>query len=154
MKERAISEAEQERITELIHNGIECLGFVVDLPEDLDDSAAVVRTLRGFVDQVHGGMELPKPYGEPAQAAVVLGMLWGDEVRRAFGWDWVFLEDDRGRETWGVVSPDRSYACYPHLFIGGKLMNPNSDNTILLLFNMMGAGNLPASSPGRYTMLR
>jgi hypothetical protein len=153
MKERALTEAEQERITELVHNGIECLGFVLDLPEDLDDSVAVVRTIRGFVDQIHGGVELPAQYADPAQAAVVLGMLWGDEVHRAFGWEWVYLKDDRGFETWGVVSADRSYVCYPHLILAKKLTHPDSDNTVMLLFNMIGAGNLPESSPGTYMRL-
>jgi hypothetical protein len=60
-----------------------------------------------------------------------------------------------GLETWGVVSADRSYVCYPRLIRAQKLTHPESDNTVMLPFNMMiSAGDLLVSSPGRYMRLR
>jgi hypothetical protein len=153
MKERPPTREEQRDLEQLVHDGIECLGTVVDLPDDLDDSAAVVRAIRRCVDKVHEGAALPAAYRDPEEAAYALGSLWGDEVRRACGWEWVHLQTESGFEGWAVASPDRAYTCLPHHFVFGKLTDSESDNTIALLFNMIDAGSLPPASPGQYVML-
>jgi hypothetical protein len=153
MNERPPDRDELQDLEQLVHEGIECLGFIVDLPSDLDDSAAVVRAIRQFADEVHQGTPLPRGYRDLEQVAYALGMLWGDELRQAFEWEWVYLQTDDGFEGWAVVSPDRSYACFAHHFIFGKLAKPESDNTIALLFNMIAAGRVPSSSPGSYMTL-
>ena len=153
MNERLPNQDELQDLEQLVYDGIECLGSVVDLPSDLDDSAAVVRAIRQGVDRVRQGAKLPSAYEDLEQAAYALGTLWGDELRRAFKWEWVYLQTDGGFEGWAVVSPNRSHVCFPHHFIFGKLANPESDNTIALVFNMIGAGRVPSSSPGKYVTL-
>jgi hypothetical protein len=154
LKDRYPTEAEQEQITALVRKGIECLGLVVDLPKDLDDCTEVVRTIRAFLDEVRGGGGLPELYRDtPGFACAAVGALWGDLVRRSFGWEWVYFDDSWGFDTWGVVSPDRAYICFPHLVLAHKLAQPESDNTMMLLFKMIRDGDLPRSSPGRYMQL-
>jgi hypothetical protein len=153
MNERPPNQDELRDLEQLVQEGIECLGFIVALPSNLDDSAAVVRAVRQFVDEVRQGTPLPRAYRDLEQAAYALGTLWGDELRRAFKWEWVYLQADNGFEGWTIVSPNRSHACFPHRFIFGKLAKPESDNTIALLFNMIKAGRVPSSSPGKYLTL-
>lgn len=154
MKERFPSQDELQDMEQLVHDGIECLGFMVDLPANLDDSAAVVRAIRQCVDEVRQGVPLPAAYEDLEQAAYALGTLWGDEIRRACGWEWVYLQTGEGFEGWTVASPNRSHVCFPHHFVFGKLQDAQSDNTVALLFNMIVAGRVPSSSPGRYMALR
>lgn len=153
MKERVPNQDELQELEQLVHNGIECLGFLVDLPANLDDSAAVVRAIRQGVDEIRQGAKLHRDYEDPVDAAYALGSLWGDELCRAFKWEWVHLQTEGGFEGWAVVSPDRSYACFPHRFIFAKLADPGSDNSIALLFNMIEAGDMPPSSPRKYLVL-
>jgi len=153
MKERVPNQNELQELEQLVHNGIECSGFLVDLPANLDDSAAVVRAIRQGVDEIRQGAKLHRDYEDPADAAYALGSLWGDELCRAFKWEWVYLQAEVGFEGWAVVSPDRSYACFPHRFIFAKLADPGSDNSIALLFNTIEAGDVPPSSPRKYLTL-
>lgn len=153
MNEHLPNQEELQDLEQWIQKGIECLGCVVDLPPDLDDSAAVVRAIRQCVDQIHQGVALPSTYRDPKDAAYALGTLWGDELHRACQWEWAYLQTGSGFEGWAVVSSDRSHACFPHHFIFGKLTHPESDNTIALLFNMIKAGRVPLSSAGEYRIL-
>jgi len=41
----------------------------------------------------------------------------------------------------------------PAIVAAGALLYPESDNTIMLLFNIIGAGNGAESSPGTYMRL-
>jgi hypothetical protein len=137
MKERLPNQDESQDLEQLVHDGIECLGFMVDLPANLDDSATVVRAIRQCMDKVRQRVPLPATYGDLEQAAYALGTLWGDEIRRACGWEWVYLQTGEGFEGWAVASPNRSHVCFPHHFVFGKLQDVQSDNTVALLFNMI-----------------
>lgn len=154
MKERAPNKDELQDLERLVDEGIECVGHVVDLPSDLDDSAAVVRAIRECVDKLRQGATLPSAYRDLEQAGYALGTLWGDELRRGCQWEWAYLQADSGFEGWALVSPDRAHACFAHHFIFDKLADPESDNTVALLFNMIAAGDVPPSSSGQYMTLR
>jgi hypothetical protein len=51
------------------------------------------------------------------------------------------------------VAASRSLVCYPLTILVEQLVHPESDNTVMLLFDMIGAGYLPESSPGTYMRL-
>jgi hypothetical protein len=46
-----------------------------------------------------------------------------------------------------------AYAIRPQLFIYRLLAQPNSDNTVALLLNMVVAGQVPPSAPKQYLVL-
>lgn len=82
---------------------------------------------------------------ERENRAIELGLLWGEQVCRAYGWEWVKLDGDHV-----VVAPDRSAYVSPVVYMYGFFYDPERENNTLLLFNMIGAkGKIPAK-PGDY----
>lgn len=84
--------------------------------------------------------------------ALGLGAVWGDQIVRKLGWEWTCVLD-KGRELYGVASPDRSLVIYPTYFLKECLADPNKDCTALLAFNMLVAGTLPAFEAGGFENL-
>ncbi len=76
------------------------------------------------------------------ERAMPLGALWGAQLVRQFGWQWAIVEDD-GDDSIGVVDPQRTMAVYPFDTIYGWL-EEGAYPTLLLAFNMLAGGSLPA----------
>jgi len=147
VRERPLEEQEQNELDDLVEQGLEMLGE--HFPENPDDPAQVIAAIRIFVDE-----HRTAPSDEDTEAvAFAIGALWGDEVRRALGWQWVLLRLDRGDELFCVVSPDRAVAIRPQLFLYRLLQERQSDNTAALAFNMLREGRLPPGGPGSYSLL-
>ena len=92
---------------------------------------------------------------EADEAAIALGSLWGVQLTRAFTWEWVALHEPDSEEDdahVGVVSPDRRFVVFPTYFIRA-LLQPDSDVTALLTFNMIASGTLPPADAGAYVEL-
>lgn len=81
--------------------------------------------------------------------AIALGVVWGDQLARAFGWEWTHVMED-GHERFGVVTRDRSLAIYATHFVKECLDRPSLDCTILLFYNMIESGRFSAKAPGGY----
>jgi hypothetical protein len=145
MIERDLSQIEVAELEQLIADGVEVLSDVVELPPNLDDPDAVVKSIRRFVDAVRAT--------EPENAehlAYAVGALWGDELHRTLDWPWVVL-DDGNTALLGLVSADRAIAVRPQLFVYRLLVQREADNTAALLFNMLCEGQRPPGAPGSYT---
>ena len=86
--------------------------------------------------------------------ALPRGRLWGQQLVRQFGWEWsgVVFHDQGDTKAIGVFTEDRSLAIYPWHFVFGCLEN-NAAVTILLSFNMLLAGKVPAQKSGQYVNL-
>ncbi|WP_406699855.1 hypothetical protein V5E97_13500 [Singulisphaera sp. Ch08] len=86
--------------------------------------------------------------------ALPLGSLWGQQMVRQFNWEWsgVVFQGRGDTKAIGVFSKDRSLAIYPWHFVFGCLEN-NATVTILLSFNMLLAGKIPAQKQGDYVNL-
>lgn len=117
----------------------------------------IVQKLNDFVDQWQQERSNPfkrllsrKP--DPIDVALGLGVVWGDQIVRAFGWEWVCVLQD-GQELYGVVSPNRTLVIFPTYFLKACLENPKMDCTAMLAFNMLRAGNLPELPPNGYESL-
>jgi hypothetical protein len=81
---------------------------------------------------------------------VNLGCLWGQTICDKLGWEWCFMTA-HGSKSYAIVSPDRAYAIEPMNFVFTQLhKRPPEDNTSLLLFNMVVAGNLGKRKRGAY----
>jgi hypothetical protein len=86
--------------------------------------------------------------------ALPLGSLWGCQLVRHFGWEWsrVTFHEHGDSKAIGVFSKDRSLAVYPWHFVFGCLEN-QAPVTILLSFNMLAAGKIPAQAAKAYVNL-
>lgn len=86
--------------------------------------------------------------------ALPLGSLWGCQLVRQFGWEWsgVIFHEHGDSKAVGVFAKDRSLAVYPWHFIFGSLEN-KAPVTILLSFNMLAAGRIPAQRAKAYVNL-
>jgi hypothetical protein len=151
MKESALRPADQRELDDLIELGFEMVGELTEFPDDADDAALVVSSIKRAVATVRAGAA-PRHLNDAEKIAFALGAVWGDTARRALGWDLVMLEAEHG-ELLALVSPDRAYAIRPQLFIYRLLAQPNSDNTVALLLNMVVAGQVPPSAPKQYLVL-
>ena len=151
MRERPLGPSERDELAGLLEQGLELLGGLPAIgdffPQDCDDPAEVVGCIRRFVDAFR---ERGKP-DDAERVAFALGVLWGDELQKTLGWSWIVLDDEAGVELFGIASPDRACAIRPQLFLYRLLSQRESDNAILLLFNMLKAGQLPPGAAGSYT---
>jgi len=86
--------------------------------------------------------------------AVPLGALWGQQMVRAFDWEWaeVVHHDHNDVHLAGVFNRERSLAVYPLHYVFGCLKNEVYP-TILLAFNMLTAGKIPELEAGGYVNL-
>jgi hypothetical protein len=86
----------------------------------------------------------------PIADCSALSHLWGEATARAIGWRWSALAD--GDETrLAIASPDGCFAIEIASFITRQLST--RDTTVVLLFNMLVAGNLPEANPVRVTII-
>jgi hypothetical protein len=82
-----------------------------------------------------------------------IGCLWGQTVCDQLAWEWAMVLLEPDEQDLGVVSPSRSHVVFPVLFLEELLGDPDRDQTSLLLYNMLKAGNLPPAGPGEYHVL-
>jgi hypothetical protein len=131
----------------------------LDLDEYDPDPSNQVRALDHFVDRWQQEEITPtgELYGDEKpdtdDVALCVGVLWGDQFVREFSWGWICLSETGRPDLFCVVSPDRAYVIYPTNFVRQLLGNPKQDNTLLLIFNMVGGGQLPPASPKAYLSL-
>jgi hypothetical protein len=76
--------------------------------------------------------------------AIDLGCLWGQTVCDAKGWTWCALNMESGKKSYVVGDPKRSHVVAPMDFLLRMLRKrgENAENTTLLLYNMIMAGEL------------
>lgn len=120
------------------------------------DPAAIVDAVDDFAFRWQDGDRPPADVVEDGEEArLLLGSLWGEQLVRQFGWQWakVTFHDHGNSIAFGVFSPDRSLAIYPLEFMLGCLRDPGVDVTVMLSFNMLLAGTIPAMKEKSYTNL-
>ena len=110
----------------------------------------VVAALLAHVDKVHAG-EIRSPKGKDDHV-LMLACAWGEQVCRGLGYQWVHVQWEGGGSI-GIVPDNRAFAIYPMPYIRRIYEDPHADNTILLLYNMLAAGNVPQSKPWTYLTL-
>jgi hypothetical protein len=94
-----------------------------------------------------------EPIEEKKERAFNLAIAWGDSLVEEMGWEWVMLTAESGEKTVAVASPNRSHAV-PVLGYLSKLVSSSTvDNTSLLLFNMIRAGDMGKGKAGENVLL-
>lgn len=73
---------------------------------------------------------------DEANYSAMLGALFGEQVVRAYGWEWTQVGDEV-RMPYAVAAPDRSEYIEPLQFIWQFLMDKRKDQVILLTYNML-----------------
>lgn len=144
-KERKLSEDEFSEIQRLA-------GEVFDWipkPENPGDPEQVIEAIDHHVVQLKKVEKRRFSKEEATDIAFQLGPRWGEEMRRALGWDWINFQDDRGGEAYAIAAPDRSVICFPMDTIYLKLLQENPDVTMMLIFNMLKGGTV-TGKPGSY----
>lgn len=144
--ERALSKEEMREIRNYVAKGLELING--------DSSAAspteIVTHIRIAIDK-HRGKALSAKRAE--ELAFCFGCLWGEMVVRELGWDWAAVSLE-GQECYGVVSPKRECMVLPLHMIKEQLSEGMRENTSLLLFNILRAGQDPEAKPGSYLLIR
>ena len=98
------------RCKELIAEGLKEL---VPVPEDTNDPAQVVRSIRKSLDSARAAEHSDERL---MQISMSVGALWGEQVCRDMGWEWVRLSYESGFEGYAVAAPNRSVVCVPVQF--------------------------------------
>ncbi len=76
--------------------------------------------------------------------ATALGALWGEALSRAVGWTWACVTLG-ARTSECLISADRAHACAPLEYLASQ--RTSAEVTVLLLYNLIVAGQLPPSRP-------
>jgi hypothetical protein len=124
------------------------------LPPDAAPAAAQ-RAIFDAVRAIVTSRKRPRPQ-ELTDLAVALGMLWGQTVCDALGWQWCNVRyADGGEVTFATASPTRAHVIAPGALLYRQFTQrgPRPNVTTLLFFNMLKAGKLPRAAPGAYRML-
>jgi hypothetical protein len=81
-----------------------------------------------------------------------LAVVWAEALCRECRWEWAQV-GEAGDEEYVIVSPDRSLMIEPIAYIQGIRSSKRTENTALLLFNMIKAANVPRAPAHSYTPL-
>ncbi len=92
----------------------EGLKELVPVPEDTNDPAQVVRSIRKSLDSARAAEHSDERL---MQISMSVGALWGEQVCRDMGWEWVRLSYESGFEGYAVAAPNRSVVCVPVQYV-------------------------------------
>jgi len=118
----------------------------------LSSAAAKMNKIAEFIDE-----HLHKKKESDDQSLIglasQLACLYGNILRDEMGWEWWIVKENGG-EFLGIGPADKSAMLTPVGYIYSQMTAPASgDNTSMLLFNMIRAGNLPKGKPGEYVRI-
>ena len=146
---RAITQEEHTVLRGHAKTGLDLVGFPSDAPPDAI-IYAIYRYVENWQSRRHRAQYSHLLRSGPGAdaTAIGLGVVWGDQVVRTLGWEWMFLQ-----HTFAVVAPEQKWAVHPTDFIR-RLLYAGSwgcdENTVLELYNRLKAGDLPPYSPQQY----
>jgi hypothetical protein len=92
------------------------------------------------------GLFLPM-FRDPEAVIDEMGAAWGDQLVRAFGWRWQYAIREEEFER-AVASPDRAFVVFLNNYLGRMLRPPYDELTLMSMFNMIQAKELPEASAG------
>ena len=140
---RPLNAAEQTELDEAISAAIRRLKSRADArPETL------IAALHDYLDGWRIGRIKSSTHGRTL--GIQLGALWGEQLVRALGWQWMSVQIN-GQGFFGVVSPEARWVAYPLNFLSGLTTHNDQANSTLLRFNMLVAQNIAPAQPGAYT---
>ena len=94
-------------------------------------------------------------HDDQVAASIAYGAVWGEQVHRVLGWDWALVSPAGPEdEEFALVSPGREYRIAPLYLLLPYATGAQAEDTSALLFNLLCAGQLPASAPNAYLELQ
>lgn len=113
----------------------------------------IVEGLSETVDTLRLDKPLPSRTAATKRVTSQLAATWAECVCQHHGWR-VVSAKLRSQRGLAVVAPEHKYICWPEVLLLRVLTEKApGDNTTLLLFNMIGIGNLPRSKPFEYVCI-
>lgn len=110
---------------------------------DPGDGARMAEQIMNIVDNILETNTIPDAYGDIADVAVALGVMFGQALCCGYGWKWKVFGHSREQASFGVVSPEENFCNAPMPYLLKILTGQNinrygeNDNTVLLLYNML-----------------
>ena len=100
---------EQRQISVTFQSGIELLGWIVQLDNELTSETIVIR-LKEATDKIQkNDIKLPLgDYHEYRDVAMSFSFVFGQAIVDEFNWAWRFVESDK-KLGWHIFSPDNEY---------------------------------------------
>ncbi len=130
LEERPLSDHEQTHLKQLADSGLEMLGITDDRqPHEIVE--AVDKWVDDFQDTANEDVD----EAEIERLVVNLGTIWGEQVVKEFGWQWVCFEG--AGEILAVVSPERALYIIPYEYLLACMQDPELDCTVMLSFNLL-----------------
>ncbi len=145
--ERELSEEEGEELSGELADALSLL------PDDLDasDHDAVVAAIIEMVDAIRDHKRnAPRPVEE---TGFLLGLVLGNAMTGVSRFEWCHLTYDSGFESIGLVTWDRSFVCFPFHFVFELCANPERENTIGTLWEMIKQPRGPGAVANAYLPL-
>jgi len=146
--ERSLSDKEREEIEEAIEFAVK------DLNVDIGQPPSVLqRKIHDYLVEYDETREVQDP-DLVSHTALGLGALWGEQICREFGWEWIVAK----RGSWegiGITDERRRFLALPlQYFDSLVLLSPDKANLpSLRLYNAIKAGNMPAANPNQYVLV-
>jgi hypothetical protein len=147
-RERQLAPDEAQEISMFARDGRKTvnLGFLTN------DPAKIVAAIDTYIDatqqaELVGSLTLNDD--NCTFLSLQLGCLWGEQLVKMFGWEWVCLTDN-GSEQFAVASKDRALIVLPTYFARDCLKQPDMDCTAMLAYNMLAARKFSEAPVGGY----
>jgi hypothetical protein len=138
--------------------GLRARALPMELAHEMSPARAAARRFAGVTDSapaeevvrsIEWALERApanRSEDEIADLAYELGVLWGDQVVRAAGWQWAEVVWDDGSAP-AIVSPNRTHACFPSRFLADAIEGTRT-GLVTRVFARIRAGDLPVARAG------
>ena len=148
--DRAISEDEKSEFESYAKSGLKLLGKIESA--DPGELVAAVDTYIAKHQKASTGFvkKLFSKAPDNIETSLALGIVWGNQLVRAFRWEWVCVLVE-GEERYAVVAPDRSLVVFATYFVKECLDHATADCTVLLSYNMLRENRLSTEPTRGYT---
>ncbi len=111
----------EENVAELIKNTHNEALELFNITDSLDNES-VAEQVRFHVDNIISSGIFPEKYGNIEDAAVALGVLFGQTLCDYYGWKWMSLGQKKDTASVFVVSPE-NYFCHPPMYYIQRIIN-------------------------------
>ncbi|MEJ8858251.1 hypothetical protein WKW79_27030 [Variovorax robiniae] len=149
--ERALTAGEQREFNQYAVIGNQMIGGERDAP-----ATRIIAAIQTFVEKHQRqqesqwalrreGVEKPRH----TAAARALATVWGDQLARVFGWEWVCVMF-QGEEHYAMVQPDRSLAIFAMEYVEACMDLETMDCAIKHAFDQLRANAFPTQAPLSY----
>jgi hypothetical protein len=146
--DRPLTSEERNGISSFIHVALKWIG-ADETPETPDQ-------LQELISQaIFLFREQPQQKRETAllDVSMGLGSLWGQILCDQFGWTWAYVTMDAENSYFGIVTPARSHVIFPLHYIKDILSDIKTEQTSLMLYNMLKARILPEAKEREYLVV-